>query len=454
MYVRTLSLFTEPRPSSQGPSAIVVSILVHGTILGLLSYGFMHAPRIEEQALSKRFAVRQLDLHKQETLTRPLDARDMKHPGPQLASAAFQLVSEQAARPAGSMQIAHNTPAPQTLMQPDLPRNLMLPQEIPIPTVSTWTAQKKQVRTIVLPKPQEATGADVRPSEDTPNEELNVTDLSIESTDLAATIAAPPPGTTSPIVAPGPGLVQMVPVTTSEQATQATQPTPAAVLALSDLQMREGTVTLPPANETSAAESPTVPGPLAVHAQTGDGDAVRPNSGAVAPKAANPGPAKEAGPGTAIERIRLPKKGKYGVVVVGSQLQEEYPEMIEIWGGRMAYTVYLHVGLPRSWILQYSLPHTVEVAEAGSVAQLEAPWPYDIAKPLLAFGDFNANALVLHGFVNQAGRFESLALVYPPQFAQAEFVLYALQRWQFRPAKQHGQTTTVEAVLIVPNELE
>ena len=128
--------------------------------------------------------------------------------------------------------------------------------------------------------------------------------------------------------------------------------------------------------------------------------------------------------------------------------------MIEIWGGRMAYTVYLHVGLAKSWILQYSLPRTVEVAEAGSVVRLEAPWPYDIARPLLSFGDFNANALVLHGFVNQAGRFESLALVYPPRFAQAEFVLYALQRWQFRPAKQHGQATTVEVVLIVPNELE
>jgi hypothetical protein len=71
MYVRTLSLFTEPRPSSQGPSAIVVSLLVHGAVLGLLSFGFMHTPRIDEQALSKRYAVRRLDLHTSEPQMRP-----------------------------------------------------------------------------------------------------------------------------------------------------------------------------------------------------------------------------------------------------------------------------------------------------------------------------------------------------------------------------------------------
>jgi len=120
----------------------------------------------------------------------------------------------------------------------------------------------------------------------------------------------------------------------------------------------------------------------------------------------------------------------------------------------MAYTVYLHVGLAKSWILQYSLPRATEVEAAGSIAPLEAPWPYDIARPQFAFSDFNANALVLHGFVNKAGRFESLALVYPPQFAQAEFVLYTLQRWRFRPARQSGKTAAVEVVLIVPNDME
>jgi hypothetical protein len=453
MYVRTLSLFTEPRPSSQGPSAFVVSILVHGALFGLLSYGFMHTPRIDEQTLSKRYAVRRLDLHTPEPQMRPAAGTGVRYPGPQRPAHAIPPGSGPAAGPSGSLQIALLTPAQQTLIQPDLPRNLTLPQEIPIPTVMTWIAQKSPATTIVLPQPQEATAADIRPSADVPNAELNLADTSIASNDSAVHTAAPAPGTTSPIVAPGPELVQLVPVTTSETDEQ---PTPAAVIALSDLQMREGTVNLPPANETSTAVSPPEPEILAEHAQTGDGNPASANAGAVAIKGVNAGPVQQAGLRNqpSIAHITLPKKGKFGVVVVGSPLQQDYPEMVQIWGDRMAYTVYLHVGLAKNWILQYSLPRATEVAAAGSIAPLEAPWPYDIARPRFALSDFNANALVLHGFVNKAGRFESLAIVYPPQFAQAEFVLYTLQRWQFRPARKNGRTAAVEVVLIVPNDLE
>ncbi len=428
MYVRTLSLFTEPRPSRQGPSAFVVSILVHGVVLGMLTYGFLHAPRIDEQALSKRYAVRRLDLHKPEP--HPSAGSGAMYPGPQLAA----LLPE--SKFASPLQIAQMKPAAQTLMQPDLPRNLILPQEVPVPTVVTWTPQKTVPATIVLPQPQEATAADVRPSPDAPNEELNLAEVNIASAVLETKMPAPASGTTSPIVVPGPDLVQMVPTTTSERSIQ---PTPAAVISISDLQMQEGTIILPPANETAPAKKQrtTEPGRVADRAQASTGEQLT-----------------GFGNQPSITRISLPKKGKFGVVIVGTPLQDEYPEMIEIWGGRMAYTAYLNIGLKRSWILQYSLPRTDVVAAPGSLARLEAPWPYEIARPLLVFGDFNAKALVLHGFVNQAGRFESLALVYPPQLAQAEFVLYALQRWQFRPAKENGKAVMTEVVLIVPNDLE
>jgi hypothetical protein len=354
------------------------------------------------------------------------------YPDPQLPAAALPPGSKSAS----SLQVAQMKPAPQTLMQPDLPRNLSLSQEVPVPTVVTWTPQKNVPETIVLPQPQEATAADVRPSPDAPNEELNLADLGFASTKLGTKIPAPAAGTTSPIMVPGSELMQMVPTTTSEPSLQ---PTPAAVISISDLQMQEGTIVLPPANQTAPAPSPmrTESAQAAEHAQTASDE-------------------QKTGVGSqsSITRINLPKKGKFGAVVVGAPLQDEYPEMVEIWGGRIAYTAYLNVGLARSWILQYSLPRTDEVAAPGSVARLEAPWPYEIARPLLAFGDFNAKALVLHGFVNQAGRFESLALVYPTQLAQAEFVLYALQRWQFRPARQNGKAAAVEVVLIVPNELE
>jgi hypothetical protein len=57
---------------------------------------------------------------------------------------------------------------------------------------------------------------------------------------------------------------------------------------------------------------------------------------------------------------------------------------------------------------------------------------------------------MVHGFVNEAGRFESLAVAFPPEFPQAQYVLSALAQWQFRPAAENGHPARVEVVLIIP----
>ena len=56
--------------------------------------------------------------------------------------------------------------------------------------------------------------------------------------------------------------------------------------------------------------------------------------------------------------------------------------------------------------------------------------------------------------MNPAGRFEELAVLFPPQFAQAQFVLRSLAQWQFRPATQNGQNVKVEVLLIIPDETQ
>ena len=61
---------------------------------------------------------------------------------------------------------------------------------------------------------------------------------------------------------------------------------------------------------------------------------------------------------------------------------------------------------------------------------------------------------MVHGILNQAGRFESLAVAFPKAFRYASFVLYTLRQWQFRPALQNGQATAVEVLLIIPEELD
>jgi hypothetical protein len=117
----------------------------------------------------------------------------------------------------------------------------------------------------------------------------------------------------------------------------------------------------------------------------------------------------------------------------------------------MAYTVYLHVGLAKNWILQYSLP---AAADSGSAARIDPPWPYDMERPELARGDLNGDAIMVHGFVNESGRFERVAIVFPVDFVQTKFVLAALEKWRFRAAMRNGLLTTVEVLLIIPAESE
>ena len=141
-------------------------------------------------------------------------------------------------------------------------------------------------------------------------------------------------------------------------------------------------------------------------------------------------------------------------MVVGSTLDEKYPETAPVWSGRLSYTVYLPVGLSKSWILQYSLSRADNAAAAGNISHIEAPWPYNIVRPNITPGAIDADALMVHGFINQAGRFEALAILFPPQFAEAQFVLDELAKWQFRPATQNGQIVAVEVLLIIPDEPE
>jgi len=213
-----------------------------------------------------------------------------------------------------------------------------------------------------------------------------------------------------------------------------------------------------PARATAAAA------PAPAKAGTGQGAAESkgpPKAAVVAGNSNAPAARSEPGPGAdegsnsgdqpELHHIALPKDGQFGSVLVGVSLTDKYPESADVWGGRMAYTVYLHVGQAKSWILQYSLPRAAEAAQAGSLAHLDAPWPYDLIVPAIAPGTLDADALMVHGFVTSTGRFETLAVVFPTDFPQARFVLEALKQWQFRPATQGGQIAKVEVLLIIPD---
>ena len=477
---RTITLFSQQIDTSRQPASFLASILIHCGVISLLWFGIAYTPRIDAHVNKERYTVRKLDLHTPEQQMRRSAKGVVLYPRPQIASSK-PTPGKLVAHPPVMRQIAHVQPGPQTLIQPDRPDRLTLIQPVPVPLVFLWSPSKAPVKDIVAPLPEKPTASDVKPSLDRPNEEVNLADVDLSATNLPSVKLPLMPSTSSPVVVHGPELTQLPPQSASQNSAP---PTPATVMSLSDLQMKDGTITLPPVNETASS---TAPGELAPgearDSATPDKDGIAENAGgtgagqstagaiaapATVPNAASPeGQPKsadspsasgaEAGNGqgnqVSATAITLPRNGGFGAVVVGDAMEDQFPEMAGVWNGRMAYTVYLHVGLARSWILQYSLPRSADADAAGITAHLEAPWPYNIVRPNLDPGTIEADALMVHGFVNQSGRFETLSIVFPQSFPQAQFVLSSLQQWQFRPAMRDGHGATVEVLLIIPEEL-
>ncbi len=503
-----ITLFSDRPEAVLSGTSFLASILMHGAVIGVVALAILYGP--QKVVVTERYAVRHLELNAPEPQMRASAGSGIRYPGPHRAAHTPAADGKQAARQAQLRQIAQGAPGTQTLVQPKIKSPPTLAREVPVPTAVIWSAEKTVVKTIVPPKPAMPTAADVHPSLDAPNEEVNLADVGISATDLASPKQPILPSTTSPVVVHGPEQqAQLAPATTS---VSSAPPTPAAVMSISDLHMANGTVSLPPVNETVSSSSPgaLAPGGQAKEpSQAGNGnqaakadgtgagkgtdekgdkpepagnrnvaktgpaqgaDSGNRNEKKTAPapgaeagnrneKNAAPGPGADSGSGNGsgyqpFNVIKLPKDGEFGAVVVGSSLEDKYPETAELWSGRMAYTVYLHVGLAKTWILQYSLSRADDAAAGGNIAHIEAPWPYNIVRPNIAPGTIDADALMVHGFVNQAGRFEALTIAFPPEFEQAKFVLDTLAKWEFRPATQGGQNVRVEVLLVIPEVQE
>jgi hypothetical protein len=464
-----ITLFSERPELNQRPYTFLVSILLHGLAAGLVSLGILTAPKVKTPSLAQKYDVRHLDLH---TLEPPTQQAKIEYPRLHAIQHKHSPDGSAAAHPPVMRQVVPAPPGPQTLLQPDIPKPVALTEEIPLPTVVIWDGKKTSAKTLVAPLPEKPAVADVQPTIQVPNQEQNVADIAMAATERAVEPQPILPSTTSPVVAQGPEPTPLAPVTTAEGAEQ---PTPTALMSLSDTLMADGDVTLPPVNESASSDSA---GALAA-GQTGDSaqegqanpagamgagegsaDAGAPQEPATDAQEAETASGQAGAPQTgsghgnqpSAAHISLPHDGQFGAVVVGSSMEEKYPETALLWSGRLSYTVYLHVGLAKSWILQYSLTRADNAAAAGNIAHIEAPWPYNIVRPNLEPGAIDADALMVHGFVNQDGRFEALAVLFPPQFAQAQFVLNSLNQWQFRPATQNGQNVLVEVLLIIPDE--
>ncbi len=415
------------------------------------------------------------------------------------SSGAESSAHEKLAAPASSrVRFMHRKLAPQTLIDPDVDPNKMLPKDTPLPAMLLWSGHRPKIQILTPPKPAPPSITLDKPKLNFPNKETLIADLNISATRFQSKLPMPMPSNTSPVVLKRDLDVQRIPETGSISSLEAT---PAAILSASDLQLNQGTVTMPGANQSAEGteQGGLGTGKVASSLQHGSGDSGSTGSDKGSGKGQNASGGQSAGPGSggsqkgpgngaagngtqagtaggqgtghnpgsgsgssnghgtgdgengSMTRISVPKNGTFGVVVVGSSLDEQYPETSEVWKGRLAYSVYLHVGLEKSWILQYSLPRAADSANSGR-ARLEAPWPYYIVRPNLNPDDASSDSVMVHGFVDESGHFEKLSVVFPTDmgFAREQLVLGALQQWQFRAGTRDGQVAKLEVLLIIP----
>lgn len=467
------TLFVEPeqRRISLRPSAFFVSFVVHIGTVALVVLGFLSIPEFRPLRRGDAFMMREVELNRPDLTNQRSAANDQYYPGKSRA-ADHESASKQVAAPATQHQFKALPVARHTLIQPDVPLNKLVMKEAQLPAVLLWSMPVPKIKVLAPPIQHPSNTALIRPSITRPTDQIVPSDIPITATAFSTTAPMPPPSASSPVSVVGPSPTPRVPETSS---VASTLPASAAVLSVSDTRVTTGVVALAPVNQTAAGtrDGGMVDGRAGNSLVNGQGNAEsKGNETAGVENGANSGKGTGSKPGAqasnqgdqhagsggdqgtgnlgAGKHITLPPNGQYSVVVVGSDLKDQYPEIQDVWGGRLVYTVYLHVGLAKSWILQYTLPADMTASQAGSMNRLEAPWPYSIVRPTVIPAEVNADALMIHGYVNQSGKFESLGFAFSPGSFDLNYILKALQQWQFRPAKLNGQVAKVEVLVIVP----
>ena len=110
---------------------------------------------------------------------------------------------------------------------PTLSTPLRFPEQIPVPQVAIWQPSKVPVKKIVPALPQKPAPSEVKPSVESPNEELTLADVKISSTFHPTPKPIVAASTTSPVTVHAP---PQPPVPLATTSLTAKPPTPAALL--------------------------------------------------------------------------------------------------------------------------------------------------------------------------------------------------------------------------------
>ena len=155
-------------------------------------------------------------------------------------------------------------------------------------------------------------------------------------------------------------------------------------------------------------------------------------------------------------RIVQPVNGVFDIVIQTSS-DEALPEATGALSGKPIYTVYLQVGAPKTWIMQYCLPKAVErkpiqqggVVYLGNPAPVRAPYPLVTLTPSLDWGE-SAGYVLIRGLLDTKGKFQDLEMWHGATKAVVEVIIDALDKWDFRPATQDGRPVAVQVLLVIP----
>lgn len=477
-----ISLFAGPPPAGQRPTSFLFSFLVHAAVIGLVAFGVLFGPRIRVRPLGPHMLLRNIELDQPESMTQRSSGSGAYYPDQnpiESHNPAADAVRAEMASARPKLPLRH--PAPQTIVQPDIKVEKLLQQKIPMPAMLLWSANRPKVKTITPPKPQQLNASSVIPKVDRPNPSQNLKDIAISATTFNSKMPLPVDSTTTPLVIPGPHQVDKISETSSVQIAQASA---ADVASISDYAMKQGVVSLPAVNEvapgTGGAGTATDGNGNAQHgakagnagngtngtasghsgASTGAGGGNGGGQGAHNGKGSGSsnghGNVESAGKGAGFDEgpaptpINRPKDGQFGAVVVGNSAADDYPQTAPFWTNRIVYTVFLHVGVPQTWILQYSVPRGVDAANSGNNKHVLAPWPYYILRPNIDENEVRADAMIVHGFINTKGRFDQLQVVFPTSVPRESTILRQISMWQFKPAVENGNPVRVEILLIIP----
>ena len=323
------------------------------------------------------------------------------------------------------LQTAH-----QTLVQLDVPPDVSLKHEITVPQIVSWTQpspSEHPLKPVMTPPVEEDNVANLPaiPILSLPNAEAGVTDLKLSTPALNELPKLPRPNArTFPIAS-----LPMEQASRLPQISPSSDPSQVHVISLPDIALLPQTlIVVPPANQVAPAGGSKGSG---TESQAVDG------TGTVAGMPA-------ALPGMTL--IARPKDGKFQVVVLGSGTSAPHLEAAAALSGKIVYTVYVPVGLRKSWILQYCLP---KGSDAGPAGLLQAPWPFYLVLPD-QFARQGPDYVIVHGLITAEGRFDGISVVFPDDFNESETILGALRLWHFRSASRGGEPSAVEVLLIIP----